>query len=40
MMEGELLYFTPADFVVMMELAGERPYSMMFIEEAEIDLNC
>lgn len=37
MMEGELLYFTPAEFVVMMELAGEKPYSMMFIAESEID---
>ena len=36
MMEGELLYFTPAEFVVMMELAGEGPYSMMFVEAPEI----
>ena len=35
-MEGELLYFTPAEFVVMMELAGEGPYSMMFVEASEI----
>ena len=37
MIEGELLYFTPAEFVVMMELAGVGPYSMLFIEKAEID---
>lgn len=37
MMEGELLYFTPAEFVVMMELAGEGPYSMMFVEASEIE---
>lgn len=37
MMEGELLYFTPAEFIVMMELAGEGPYSMMFIDGNEID---
>lgn len=37
MIEGKLLYFTPAEFVVMMELSGEGPYSMMFISEAEID---
>lgn len=37
MIEGELLYFTPAEFVVLMELAGEGPYSMMFIRENEID---
>lgn len=37
MIEGELLYFTPAEFVVMMELAGEGPYSMMFTDETEID---
>lgn len=29
MKEGELLYFTPAEFVVMMELAGKGPYSMI-----------
>lgn len=37
MIEGELLYFTPAEFVVMMELAGEKPYSMLFVHETEID---
>lgn len=37
MREGELLYFTPAEFVVMMELAGEEPYSMMFVEASEIE---
>jgi len=37
MIEGRLLYFTPAEFVVMMELSGEEPYSMVFVNEAKID---
>lgn len=28
MTDGELLYFTPAEFIVMMELAGTGPYSI------------
>lgn len=37
MIDGKLLYFTPAEFVVMMELSGKEPYSMMFIREDEIE---
>ena len=29
MREGEVFYFTPAEFAVLMELAGEGPYSVM-----------
>lgn len=37
MREGELLYFTPAEFVVMMELAGTGKYSMVHSDEPELD---